>query len=71
MQHSLNETAFVPGTRVVVYDAWLQNPTRAVMIKKLGSMFIADTERSVRLSASLNRIWLADDLFGPINPKGN
>ena len=64
MQHSLTEAAFPPGTRVIVLDAWGKNPKRATVVKKLGSMFIADDERGVRHSASLDRIFLDEDLLG-------
>lgn len=66
MRHSIKPETFRPGTRVIVFDAWMKNPKHAVIIKVLGSMFISDDERGIRHSTDLNRTWLADDLFGPV-----
>lgn len=70
MNHSISDAQFratlKPGTRVIVFDAWQREPRRAVFRKYLGSMAICETERGIVLQASPDRLWLADDLFGPV-----
>lgn len=73
MQHSISDDQYrrmlTRGTPVIVFDAWGKHPWHAKVIKYLGSSVITETERGIVITAPHWRIWLADDLFGPIEAR--